>query len=107
MSGIDRIIKTLPKAEKTKNSAKSKKAKVNSKAFKTDFLMFRAKTAFLYLQTIFTKVQSLYHFDLKNHIRIKTDASEYVIGKIFSYLTLNQNFSGHVIDENPNFFKFS
>lgn len=105
------MIKTLPKAKKSKNSTKSKKpamakklkfAKITNKVSEIDFLTFKSKTIFLYLQIAFIKVLILYHFDLKYHIRIKTNISRYTIDKILNQLTLDQKISGYVISENSN-----
>ena len=50
-------------------------------------LTSEAKLAFLQLRQAFTEAPILYHFDLKRHIRLKTDASGYAIGGILSQLT--------------------
>lgn len=52
----------------------------------------------------FIKATILHHFDSKKYIQIEIDAFGYAICEIFSQPTLDQNFSGHVISENPNFF---
>lgn len=70
------MIQTLQKAKKSKNSAKFKKpelAKTIDKASKTDFLNLEVKTAFLHLQTVFTKSIIFHYFDLKSYIQIETD----------------------------------
>ena len=68
--GISRCIKNLSTITKSTRSKKSdlskvKFAKVNSK---TDFLTFKAKKTFIYLQKAFIKAPILRHFDLKYHI---------------------------------------
>lgn len=103
-----KVVKSLPKVEKSKNAAKFKKpelGKTIDKVSGIDFLILEAKTAFLHLQTAFIKALVLYYFDLKSHIRIQTNTFGYVIGKILSQLTLNQNSSSYVIEKNLNFSK--
>ena len=58
---------------------------------RSDFLTPRAKLAFTELRQAFVKTLILYHFDPEYHIQIKTDASSYVIGGIFSQLTLDDS----------------
>ena len=70
-----------------------------------DFLTFEAKKTFIHLWKPFTKALILRHFDLKCHIWIETDVSSYAIGRVFSQMTLDQHFSGHVTYKNPNFSK--
>ena len=53
------------------------------------FLTTNAKKAFAELRQAFIKAPILNHFDLKHYIQIKTDALGYVIGRIFSQLTLD------------------
>lgn len=51
--------------------ARSKKlelVKIINKAFKIDFLIFKAKTAFLHLKMAFTEALILHYFDLKSYI---------------------------------------
>ncbi len=103
------IIAKLGKSKKSKLT-KSKKsdlpkanfAKVNSGI---DFLTSEAKKAFIHLQKAFTKALILKHFDPECHIQIETDALGYAIGGIFSQMTLDHYFSGHVIYKDPNFSK--
>ena len=52
-----------------------------------DFLTFKAKNTFIYLQKAFTKALILNYFDPKFHIQIKIDASRYTIGKVINQLT--------------------
>ncbi len=59
-----------------------KLTKFNS--FKTDFLIFRAKKAFIYVQKAFTKGLIFRHFDSECYIHIKTNVSEYGIGGVLS-----------------------
>ena len=46
---------------------------------------------------MFVKALILYHFDLKCHIRIKTDASGYAIDEILSLLTLDNLSQWHSV----------
>lgn len=106
---VSQMVKTLPKAKKSKKLGKSKNpelVKALDNAFGTDFLIFKAKTAFLHLQTSFTEILILHYFDSKSHIWIETDTLRYAISEILNQLTSDQNFFDHVIDKNPNFFKF-
>ncbi len=59
-------------------------AKANSKM---DFLIPEAKKTFIHLQKAFTKAPILRHFDLKYHIRIKTDVLGYAISAVRSQMT--------------------
>ena len=76
------------KTSKSKNLFKSKKSSKSKKVIGSlDFLIPRAKLAFIKLRQVFLKALIPYHFDLECHIRIETDASGYVIGRILSQLT--------------------
>ena len=55
----------------------------------SDFFTSGAKLAFTKLKQAFFKVRILYHFNWERPIRIKTNASDYSIGKVFSQLTLD------------------
>ena len=46
---------------------------------------------------MFLKAPVLYHFDPKCYIRIEMDASDYVIGGILSYLTLDDSSWWHLV----------
>lgn len=79
--------------------AKSKKSDLTKKLilvkdsvkanFGTDFLIFKAKKTFIYLQKVFTKTLISWHFGLKYYIQIETDALGYNINGILSYMTSN------------------
>lgn len=102
------MIKTLPKAKKFKNLAKSKKPelrKTTNKIFKIDFFIFEIKTTFLYLQTAFIKILIFYHFYPISSIWIKTNIFKYIISQIVNQLILNPNFSSYIIEKNSNFSK--
>lgn len=79
---IGRDIKNLSFVLKTTKSKKLKLIKSNS--FKTDFLIFKVKKAFIYLQKVLIKALILHHFDIKHYIQIQIDVSSYVIGKVLS-----------------------
>ena len=70
-----------------------------------DFLTFKVKKAFIYLQKIFIKVLILHYFDLEHHIYIETDISRYIIDSLLSQITSNQLFFNHV--SYKNYFDFS
>lgn len=53
---------------------------------KSGFITSEAKLAFTKLRQTFTEAPMLYHFDLKCHIWIKTDALNYTIDGILSSL---------------------
>ena len=79
----DKVGKKNQKISKSKNLFKSKKT------VESDFLTSRAKLVFTKLRKIFVKAPILCYFDLKRYIRVETDISGYVIGRIFCQLTLN------------------
>ena len=54
-----------------------------------NFLTLNAKKAFNHLQLAFIKAPILLIIDLKSHIQIKTDLSDYAIGRVSSQLNLN------------------
>ena len=62
---------------KVQKSSKSKKTE-------SDFLTSGARKAFTKLRQAFIKAPILQHFDPDRHIRVKTDASGYAIGGVFS-----------------------
>ena len=78
---IDEVGKKVQKTTKFKNLSKAKKA-----VWLSDFLTLKTKLTFTELRQALFKALILHHFDLKRHIRIKTDASSYVIGKVLSQL---------------------
>ncbi len=85
---------------KKSDLSKASFAKVNSS--RTDFLTPEAKKAFIYLRKAFIKTLILRHFDIKCHIRIKTDASGYAIGGVLSQMTSDQHSSDYVTHKDPN-----
>ena len=66
-----------------KNLFKSKKI------VKTDILIPRTSLTFTKLRQVFVKALILHYFDLKCHIQVQTDVSNYAISEIFSQLTAN------------------
>ncbi len=88
------------------NLAKSKKSKSKANIAKansgTDFLISRAKKAFIHLQRAFIEAPILKYFDPEHHIWTGTDASGYAIGGVLSQMTSDQHSSGHVTHEDPN-----
>ncbi len=84
------------KRQKGQKRAKSKKwiCAKKAKAFRAknlgqsgSFLTANARKAFIKLKQAFIEALILNHFDPEHYIRIKTDASNYAIGEIFSQLT--------------------
>ena len=55
----------------------------------SDDLILATKKIFNHLRHAFTQAPIVQHFDLERHIRIKTDASAYAIGRVLSQLTLD------------------
>ena len=56
---------------------------------KPSFFISKARLAFIKLKQMFVKAPIFNYFKLKYHIKIKSNRSEYSIGKILSQLTLN------------------
>ena len=67
---------------------------------KPNFLTPGAKEAFNCLRLAFIKALILRHFDPECHIRIKTDASSYVIGGMLSQLASGTSLDGVVTKTN-------
>ena len=88
-SRIGTSIKNLSIVVKSKKSnlTKAEFAKVNSS--KTDFLTFKAKKVFIYLQKAFTKALILRYLDPKCHFWIKINTIGYAICGILGQITLN------------------
>ena len=51
---------------------------------RSDFLTSEARLAFTKLRQAFIKAMILYHFDSECHIRVETDASSYIIDRVFN-----------------------
>lgn len=60
-----------------------------SKKSETGFFTLKAKLALTKLKQTFGKALILYYFNQKYHIWIKNDASDYIIYRILTQLTLN------------------
>lgn len=54
------------------------------KSFEISFFTFEISLTFTLLKKTFIKAPILYYLDLKYYIRIKTNVSSYIIGKILS-----------------------
>ena len=78
--------------ETVKNSSRKSTHVPNIGATKKpNFLTPDTKKAFNHLRLAFIKAPILQHFDLESHIRIKIDASGYVIDGVLSQLNLNSD----------------
>ena len=78
------VRKKCQKMSKSKKSFKSKKA-----AGSSDFFIPGARLAFTKLRQALLKAPIFYHFNLKHHIWIETNALGYAIVVILSQLTLD------------------
>ena len=58
---------------------------------KPNFLTLDAKKIYNHLRLAFIKAPILWYFDLKSHIQIETDASDYAIGGVLSQLKLDSD----------------
>ena len=74
------------KMSKSKNLIKSKKLSKSKKSLGSNFFIPEARLVFIKLRQAFIKAPILHHFDLKRHIRIKTDESNYAIGRVLNQL---------------------
>ncbi len=61
------------------------------------FFTSRARTTFIKLRQAFIEAPILNHFDSERYIQIKTDASGYAIGGIFSQLDPNNLGQWHLV----------
>lgn len=66
---------------------------------KSKFLISDAKEAFNQLWQTFIKALFLQHFNPNCHIRIETNVSGYILGKILSQLIFNQLNSQRLADQ--------
>ena len=78
--------RNLSKSKKSRNAKSRIQTHIGAMGEST-FLTPGAKKAFNQLRQPFTKVLILWHFDLKCHIRIETDALGYAIEGVLSQLT--------------------
>ncbi len=90
------------KSKKLKLTKPKKSDLVKTHSFGTDFLISKAKKAFIHLQKTFTEAPIFRHFDPECHIRIKTDVLEYTICGVPSQMTSDQHFSGYVTHKDLN-----
>ena len=72
----DKTVKKSPFTSKNSNRALS-------------YLTLKARLAFNKLKKAFTKTPILQHFDPECYIRIESDTSGYVIGRVLSQLTFD------------------
>ncbi len=92
----------MSKKPKLTKSKKSDLAKANSG---TDFLIPKAKKAFIHLRKAFTKTPILRYFDPECHIWIETNASRYAISRVLGQITSDHSDQlsfNHVTHENLN-----
>ena len=75
--------------KKVQKMSKSKKLSKSKKMVGSNFLTPRTKLTFIKLRQVFVKALILHHFDPECYIRVETDISGYVIGGVFSQLTLD------------------
>ena len=71
-----------------KKSGNNTKKRIKA-ARSSNYLTSDAKKAFNYLRYAFTQALILQHFDLEQHIKIKIDATGYIIGGVLSQLISN------------------
>ena len=76
------------------------KTKKSANFSRTDFLIPEAKKIFIYLQKTLTKALIFDYFNLKSHIRIKTNALGYIISRILSQMTSDQLSTNYVTHKN-------
>ena len=57
----------------------------------SDFFTLRARLVFIKLRKAFVKTLIFYYFDSEHHIQVETDISGYIIGGVFSQVTLNNS----------------
>ena len=67
----------------------------------TRYLIAKARIGFIHLKQAFTKALILRHFDLEYQIRIETNTSGNIIGRVLSQLNFNW-----VAPDNSNLAKF-
>ena len=89
--GDDRADETVVDLSKSKNEKSRKLTRMPNigATGEPNFLTPDAKKAFNHLRLAFIKVLILRYFDLKSHIRIKTDTSSYAIDRVLTQLNLD------------------
>lgn len=90
----DEVVNGGWSSEMNKNLSKLQKPKIHTILSNVDtknmwFLILKANTALTQLRYAFTKAFILWFFDLKCHIRIETNASGYIMGRVLNQLILN------------------
>ena len=85
----DEVGKKNQKTSKYKYLFKFKKLFNSKKILRSEFFTPRARLAFTKFRQAFVKALIFYHFDPKCYIRVETDASSYIIGRVLSQLTLD------------------
>ena len=93
VGGGGRVDETVVNLSKNEKSRKSTRVPNIGTMGEPNFLTPDATKAFNYLRLAFIKAPILRHFDLESHIRIKTDASGYAIGRVLSQLNLDSDAS--------------
>ena len=88
-SGIDNVEIDGGNVRDNEVGKKGRKMSKSKKTVGSDFFTSRAKFVFTKLRQAFVKAPILYHFKLKCHIRVETDALGYTIGGVFNQLTSN------------------
>ena len=101
----NRVNKTIVDLSKSKNE-KSRKLTymLNIKAIrKPNFLTPNAKKTLNYLRLAFIKALILQHFDLKSHIWIETNRSDYTIDRVLSQLNIDFDVASNNLNLKSNF----
>ena len=80
---FENLSTTAKSTKKLKVTKPKKSDQEETNSSEIDFLIFKAKEAFIYLQKAFTKAPILMHFNPISHIWIETDILEYAIDEIF------------------------
>ena len=88
---VDEVEKKDQKIFKSKNLSKSKKT------VGLDFFTPGTRLAFTELRQVLVKAPIFHHFYSERHIRIKTDASGYAIGRVLSQLTSDDSSQWHLM----------
>ena len=85
---VNEMVKNLSKSKKSKNTKSKIPTYTNIGAMgEPIFLIFGAKEAFNQLWQAFIEALILQYFDPECHIRIETNSSGYVIGRVLSELS--------------------
>ena len=87
--GDNKVGKKGQKTSKSKYLFKCKNLSKSKKTVRLNFFTFRARLEFIKLSQAFVKAPILHHFDPECHICVETDVSGYIIGGVFSQLTID------------------